>query len=125
MSQKPVLSHRRLAIYNRLCQDVAAMTYVVRFTKQTGSLGPATLRTCRDMAYAAFKLYRREPGIPHFNAVLVDEILTLADLAIFVTRLSAAGAVFEERYAHYTEAGIAREKAAARLDADGLPSKHA
>lgn len=51
----------------------------------------------------------------------------MADLAILVSRLAAAGLMFEERYAHYQAEHLdkaPRRVLAPALDADGLPPKH-
>ena len=128
MTSTPILSPRRIVNYNRLQSDVAAMTYVVRFSKPGGPLGMQTIRTCNRMIRIANGLYRREAGMPFFRLLIEDEPFTLADLQLLVTRLFAAGMTFEARYAHYQEEALkkAAEEQARKptLDADGFPSKH-
>ena len=128
MTSTPVLSPRRIVNYNRLQSDVAAMTYVVRFSKPGGPLSMQTIRTCNRMIRIANGLYRREAGMPFFRLLIEDEPFTLADLQLLVTRLFAAGMTFEARYAHYQEEALkkAAEEQARKvtLDADGFPSKH-
>jgi hypothetical protein len=127
MSARPFLSQRSIVAYNRLQSDVMAMTHVLRFNKPGGTLGVNTIRTCHHMIRAANRLYRREAGIPSFRQVFDDEPMTMADLSILVTRLTAAGLTFEERYAHYTGEGLLKSPSrvlAPALDADGFPSKH-
>ena len=123
MSTKPHLSQRAIVAYNRLSREVAALNYLVRITKPSGTLGE-TGRICLDRALRiANRLYRREPGMPFFGRIDTRELLTQADLALMVARLSVAGMAFEERYAHLTAPGLAAQ--APRLSADGLPSPHA
>lgn len=125
-SQLPVLSQRRIVNYNRLQSDLMAMVYVLRFQKPSGSLGLPTIRACNRMIDIARRLYGRERGMPRFRLLVEDEPFTMADLAILVTRLTAAGNTFEERYSHYQEENLRKQAAASRpvLDADGFPSKH-
>lgn len=126
-SDRPFLSQRRVLAYNRLQSDVMAMTYVVRFQKPTGPLGEQTRRACDIMIRRAHGLYIREPGMPSFSRLFPDEPFTMADLAILVSRLAAAGLMFEERYAHYKAEHLAKAPKrllAPALDADGFPSKH-
>ncbi|KQN69937.1 hypothetical protein DevBK_02445 [Devosia sp. BK] len=127
MSRTPYLSQRRICAYNRLQVDVIAMTYIVRFHKPKGPIGEHTREACNSMIQQAFKLFRREAGMPHFRVLIPDEPFTLADLAILVTRLTAAGIMFEDRYAHYKANGKFHKSfrvLAPALDADGFPSKH-
>ena len=127
MSAKPFLSQRRIVAYNRLHSDVVAMTYVLRFNKPGGPLGVHTVRACHNVIRAANRLYRREADIPGFRQVFEDEPMTMADLSILLTRLTAAGLTFEERYAHYTKEGLLKSPKhilSPALDADGFPSKH-
>ena len=126
-SDRPFLSQRRVLAYNRLQSDVMAMTYVVRFQKPTGPLGEQTRRACDGMIWRAHRLYIREPGKPNFTRLLPGDPFTMADLAILVPRLSAAGLMFEERYAHYKAEHLAKTPKrlfAPALDTDGFPSKH-
>ncbi|KKB80130.1 hypothetical protein VW35_06755 [Devosia soli] len=126
MSGRPILSDRRIVNYNRLQSDVTAMSYVIRFNKPGGALGLSTIRACNRMITLANRLYAREHGLPRFRLLVEDETFTMADLAILVTRLTAAGLTFEERYARYTADGLrsAQRVYAPALDADGFPSKH-
>ncbi|GLQ08633.1 hypothetical protein GCM10007913_05650 [Devosia yakushimensis] len=123
MSSKPHLSQRAIVAYNRLSREVAALNYLVRVAKPSGTLGEIG-RECLDRALRiANRLYRREPGLPAFGRIDTREALTAADVSLLVARLSAAGIAFEERYAHLTASGQSAQ--AARLSADGLPSPHA
>lgn len=127
MRSKPFLSQRRVYAYNRLQSDVMALTYVVRFNKPIGPLGPQTVRACDNIIRRAHRLYIREPGMPNFTRIFPDEPFTMADLAILVSRLTAAGLMFEERYAHYQAEHLnkaPKRVLAPALDADGFPSKH-
>ena len=123
MSTKPHLSPRAVVAYNCLSREVAALNYLVRVAKPSGTLGEAGL-TCLGRALRiANRLYRREPGMPSFGRINPREPMTAADVALMVARLSAAGIAFEERYAHLTEAGQSARPV--YRSADGLPSPHA
>lgn len=125
-AQPPLLSERRIVNYNRLQSDVMAMVYVLCVQKVSGPLGLQTIRACNRMIDIAKRLYGREHGMPRFRLLIEDEPFTLADLAILIARLTAAGNTFEARYNHYKEENLHRRAAAAApaLDADGIPSKH-
>jgi hypothetical protein len=82
MSTKPHLSQRAIVAYNRLSREVAALNYLVRIAKPSGTLGE-TGRICLDRALRiANRLYRREPGMPFFGRIDTREPLTQADLAL-------------------------------------------
>lgn len=116
MSNNPHLSPRAIVAYNRLGREVAALNYLLRATKPSGALGVIG-RECLDRALRiANRLYRREPGLPSLGRIDTSEVLTVADLALLVARLTAAGLAFEERYAHLTEEGRAAEKLLHSLD---------
>ena len=102
----PQLGHRAIHAHSRLAREVAALNYLLRVAKPSGTLGENGRRSLNDVMRLANKLYRHEPGLPHFR--LIDPInpLTNADIALMVTRLIAACQAFEERYAHLTNGAI-------------------
>lgn len=128
MDDLPRLSNRRINAFNRLSCDLAALNYVLRQAKPTGALGPSTIRACNHMISNANRLFRREPDLPYIRLAIEDEPFTLADLAVVINRITSANMRFEERYHHYTEAGmtelVKQSLKTHPVDSDGFPSKH-
>ncbi|MET3924689.1 hypothetical protein [Devosia sp. 2618] len=105
MSERPHLSPRAITAYNRLCRELAALNYLTRIAKPSGTLGLEGRLCLNRVLRIANRLYRREPGLPFIGLVDPEAPLTNADLVLLVARLSTACIAFEERYAHLTEAG--------------------
>lgn len=106
MPTKPHLSQRAIVAYNSLCREVAALNYLVRVAKPSGTLGESGRAALAQALRAANRLYRRESALPRFGRIDPREPLTVADVALLVARLTVAGLAFEERYAHLGEAGL-------------------
>ena len=104
-ANKPNLSPRAIAAYNRLSKEVAALNYLTRVAKPAGLVGDEG-RLCLSRALRlANRLYRREAAMLSLGAIDPTAPLTNADLVLLVARLTAAGLAFEERYAHLQEGG--------------------
>ncbi|MET3898327.1 hypothetical protein ABIB57_002276 [Devosia sp. UYZn731] len=96
---QPNLKPHRVAIYNHLSREIAALNYIRR-EKPTGALGPTTLSTCNRLIATANRLFRPVPGLPQFAHIDPTSPMTQADLALLTARLTAACFAFEERYRH-------------------------
>jgi hypothetical protein len=114
MQNLPHLGPRAVRAYNRLAQDIATFNYIVRVAKPSGIIGDTTRRSMLASLRAANRLFKREPSRPHFP--LFDPIvpMSLFDFALYVARLSAASIAFEERHAHLTAIGLARDAQASQ-----------
>lgn len=106
----PELSPASIRSYNQLMRDMAAFNYVLRIAKPSGAYTTQTLATLNGLFHRANRLFRRHRDLPYFFSLSIDEPMSHADVAIIVTRLTAACLAFEERYEHLTEEG--RERAA-------------
>ena len=113
------LGHRAITAYNRLSRDLAALNYVLRIAKPTGTVGEFTLRNLNQAIRTANRLFCREAELPRFAVLDPIMPLSVADFAILVARLSAAALAFEARYARLTV-----EAPQPCHAADGLPSPH-
>ncbi|SEQ02969.1 hypothetical protein SAMN05428969_1615 [Devosia sp. YR412] len=102
---KPHLSQRAIVAYNRLSLEVAALNYLTRIAKPAGTLGLEGRIALDRTLKLAFRLYRREPGLPFSGRIDTSAPLTNADLVLLVARLTTCCTAFEERYAHLKEDG--------------------
>ena len=105
----PHLGNRSIDSYNRLSRDLAAFNYVLRVAKPSGACHSHTLFTLNGLFIRANRLFRRHPDLPRFTNVDIGGPMSQADLAILVAQLTSACIAFQERYAHLTAAGQARE----------------
>jgi hypothetical protein len=110
MSDQPKLSPRSIDAFNRFSKDLAAFTYVLRHTKVKGPVTTPTLFALNGLILTATRLFRRHADMPRFFPVDTSTPMSLADLEIYVARLNAANAHFEERYAHLTESKAGRTR---------------
>ena len=104
----PRLGHNAIDRYNRLSKECAAFNYVLRHTRQTAPVTGDTIRTLNDMIDLANRLFCRHADLPRFKLLISREPMTQADLAIIVSRLTAACIHFEEHYTSSDKRDIAR-----------------
>lgn len=112
----PELGNHSIDSYNRLNRDLAAFNYVLRVAKPSGACHAHTLFTLNGLFNRANRLFHRHADLPRFTHVDIGSPMSQADLAILVAQLTAACLAFEERYAHLTEEGQAREAARRKLE---------
>ena len=111
MTTLPHLSQRSIIAYNRFARDVAALNYLVRAAKPSGTLSEQGRATVASILRTANRLSRRETGIPFFACIDPHEPLTIADLVLVAARLTMACIAFEEKYAHLSEEGMDQARA--------------
>ena len=112
----PNLGPKAIAAYNRFAKELAAFNAMLIKSKKPEPVRDETLLALNGMIIIANRLFRRHADLPRFIQVSIDSPMSQADLAVLVAQLTAACLAFEERYAHLTAAGRAREAERRKLE---------